>query len=343
VTLLVVYAVLAVGVSFLCSLLEACLLSVPAGYVRSLADRRVPFSLVLLRMKEGIDRPLAAILTLNTVSHTVGAAGVGAQAAVVFGSAAVGLASAVMTVLILVVSEIIPKTLGAVHAKRLAIPAALVIRVMIWVSLPAIVPLEWVNRLVGSGREREVLGRGELLATIRMGRAAGVLRRSEFAIGENLLRFSVVRLSEVLTPRTVVFALSASSTVGEVMSEHYPLRFARMPVLGEGWEDVKGYVSRYGIERAHARGREGVRLGELAERMPVLPEQGTARRAMETLLAERKQIALVVDEHGATAGIVTMEDLVETLLGDEIVDETDSVADMQALARRRAGSGGAGG
>ena len=334
-TLLVLYAVLAVGVSFLCSLLEACLLSVPHGYVRSLADRGAPFGGVLLGMKEQIDRPLAAILTLNTVSHTVGAAGVGAQAAVVFGSAWVGLASAVMTVLILVLSEIIPKTLGALHAKRIAVPAAVTIRLMILVSLPVIVPLEWLNRRLGAGGEREGMSRSELVATIRMGRASGALDSSEAAIGVNLLRLSNTRLSEVLTPRTVVFALPGSMTVGEVMRGHYPLRFGRIPVYGGSLDEVGGYVSRYAIEAADSEGRGGETLSSLAEDLPVLPEVGTVRRAIETLLSSGRQIALVVDEHGGTAGVVTMEDLVETLLGDEIVDETDAVADMRALARER--------
>ncbi|MFQ5592475.1 MAG: CNNM domain-containing protein, partial [Phycisphaerae bacterium] len=195
--LLVTFGLLAVAVSFLCSLLEACLLSLPRSYVEVLRERGTRAGAILSEMRSSIDRPLAAILTLNTIAHTVGAVGVGAQAAVVFGNKAVGVASAIMTLLVLVVSEIIPKTLGAVHAKSLALPAAMTIRLMIIVCLPLIVLLEWVNRVIAYQRHEERLSRAELLATIRLGQASGAIGRREYQIASNLIALSTIRLREV--------------------------------------------------------------------------------------------------------------------------------------------------
>lgn len=334
-TLLITYAALAIMVSFLCSLMEACLLSIPRSYVESLVEAGSPGGAALAGMKDNIDRPLAAILTLNTIAHTVGAVGVGAQAAVVFGSAAVGVASAVMTLLVLVVSEIIPKTMGAVYARQLAAPAALTIRLMILISLPLIVPLEWVNRLFGYRRGQERLSRAELLSTIRLGEASGALQQREFRVVKNLMALSDLRVEEVLTPRTVVFSLPREMTVDQAWREHYPLRFARIPVYSGDPEEVTGYVLRFAIHRAHAEGRGDTTLEQLSEPIMVFPEMATVARALEKMIEQKRHIALVVDEFGGMSGIVTLEDLLESLLGEEIVDETDTVADMQELARRR--------
>jgi len=336
-TALVLYALLALGVSFFCSLLEAGVLSLPRSYVQSMVDRGTATGAALLAMKDNIDRPLAAILTLNTIAHTVGAAGVGAQAAIVFGDAAVGLASAIMTLLILVVSEIIPKTLGAVHAKGLAPVTTVSVRVMTIVTLPLLIPLEWINRMIGYERGQEQLSRAELLSTLGLGHESGAMRAREYQIASNLIALSSIRLEEVMTPRTVVFALPREMTVAEVVERHHPLRFARIPVYEGSPDECRAYVPRFLIDRARAEGREGEPLWKLARELPILPEQATVHDALERFIKEKHNIALVVDEHGGMAGIVTLEDLLETLLGEEIVDETDAVADMRKLARGRRG------
>ena len=339
-TALFLYAALALGVSFLCSLLEAGLLSLPRGYVQTMVDRGAPAGPALLKMKENIDRPLAGILTLNTVAHTVGAAGVGAQAAVVFGDAAVGFASAGMTVLILVVSEIIPKTLGAVHARPLAPFTAAMTRVTTILAMPALVPLEWLNRLIGYERDQERLSRGELVSTLHLGQRSGAMEAHEYQIVSNLVSLSSVQLKDVMTPRTVVFSLPERMTVAEASSSHRPFRFDRIP-LHEGRADVvRRYVPRFAIESALASGEGETRLGEIALEMPVLPEQASVLDAMRRSLGTRQQIALVVDEYGGMVGVVTLEDLLETLLGEEIVDESDEVSDMQHLAKRQHRPGG---
>lgn len=334
-TLLILYAVLAIVISFLCSLMEACLLSIPRSYIETLVEKGSSAGAILAGMKDNIDRPLAAILTLNTIAHTVGAVGVGAQAAVVFGSAAVGVASAVMTLLVLVVSEIIPKTLGAVYAKRLAVPAALIIRLMILIGIPLIVPLERINRLIGYRRGQERLSRTELLSTIRLGQASGALQQREYRVVSNLMALSDIRLEEVLTPRTVVFSLPREMTVEQAWNEHYPIRFARIPVYAGKAEEVTGYVPRFAIHQAQAEGRGDSTLEQISEPILVFPEMATVGQALEKMMEQKRHIALVVDEYGGMSGIVSLEDLLESLLGQEIVDETDTIADMQELARRR--------
>jgi len=336
-TLLISYGLLAVGVSFLCSMLEAALLSLQVSYVKVLEEKGSRVGRVLLEMKTDISRPLAAILTLNTIAHTVGATGVGAQAAVVFGSRAVGIASAVMTLLILVVSEIIPKTLGAVHAKRLAGLTAYATRAMIFLCWPIIVALEWVNRLLGARREAQRMSRAELAATLRLGQQGGALRKREYRVVANLLALSEVKLSGILTPRTVLFALPEERTVAEVRAAHAPFRFARIPVYRETPDTVTGYVARFDIGLAATEGEGERTLGSLARPIRAFPEQASVADTLESMLEKREHIALVVDEYGGTAGIVTLEDLLEELLGQEIVDETDAAVDMQAMAKGETG------
>lgn len=335
-TLLIFYACLAIGVSFLCSLLEASLLSLPRSQVESLIAQGSTAGRRMKTLKDNIDRPLAAILTLNTIAHTVGAAGVGAQAAIVFGDTAVGIASGVMTLAILVLSEIIPKTLGAVHAVRLVGVTAYTIHAMIVLCIWIIIPLEWINRLIGYQRARDQISRLEVLATVRLGREGGAVGDREHRVVTNLLALSTVRISDILTPRTVLIALPASQSIAEAAEADPPLRFSRIPIFRDSLEQVVGYVTRYDILKAAADGRGGEPLASLKRRITILPELASAADALAQLLDRNEHIAMVVDEHGGLEGIVTLEDVLETLLGQEIVDETDPAADMQRLARRLA-------
>ena len=338
-TLLILYGCLAIGVSFLCSVLEASLLSLPRSHVHALVEQGSPAARLLDRMKKNIDRPLAAILTLNTIAHTVGAAGVGAQAAVVFGDMAVGVASALMTLAILVFSEIIPKTIGAVHARRLTGVTAYTTQAMIYLCLPLILVLERINRLIGYQRHKDRITRSEVLATIRLGHEGGSLREREHRVVSNVLALAEIRLAEVLTPRTVLFTLPAELTVADALAQHEPLRYARIPLHTGSPEQITTYVARFDLHRAAAEGRGAESLAAVAKPLPAFPEQASVADALEHLLHRHQLIALVVDEYGGTEGIVTLEDLLETLLGREIVDETDIAVDLRALARRRAQAG----
>ena len=331
--LLVLYLLLALGVSFLCSLTESGLLSLSHARVAVLAKAGRSSGRILERMKENIERPLAAILTLNTVAHTIGAAGVGAEAYVIFGSEWVAVTSVVLTVLILVFSEIIPKTLGVVYAGQLAPFTAYTITGMIYLSYPLVVVFQALSRMLGRGHEQK-LTREEFALIAELGQTEGALHEKEYRIIRNLLRLRKVRVCDVMTPRTVVFMLQKDQTVRQVLDQHRPLRFSRVPIYGEGPDDIAGLVLRHALSSALQDGRGTCALAELAGPVHAVPESAHLDLVLDEFMRRREHLFLAVDEHGGTAGIVTLEDAIETLLGTEIVDETDPVVDMRELAGR---------
>jgi len=333
--LLIFYVTLALAVSFLCSIMEAVLLSVTPSYVTMLKQRGARLAGRLARLKEDIDRPLAAILSMNTIAHTVGATGAGAQATAVFGSAYVGVISAVLTLLILVLSEIIPKTLGAVYWKALTPPVVRTLGVIIWLMWPLVKLSQAITGLLAAGRKQDRISKEELEAMAELARDEGVFKEKESSILKNLLRFGSLRAQDVMTPRTVVFALPEADSVGETIRAHENLRFSRIPVYSSDRDDVTGYVLKDELLLRAAQGKTSLSLRELRRRMIVVPETSPLPRLFEQMLEQTEHIVLVVDEYGGMAGVVSMEDVVETLLGLEIVDEADSVRDMRLLAREQ--------
>jgi CBS domain containing-hemolysin-like protein len=333
--LLIFYVILALGVSFLCSVMEAVLLSVTPPFVAKLKLDRPRLGAALEKLKKDVDRPLAAILSLNTIAHTVGAAGAGAQGAVVFGEAYLGVISGVLTLLILVLSEIIPKTLGAVYWRRLS---GFVVRLLVptmWLMWPLVKMSQGLTRLLARGKRPKLVSREELTALAKLGAREGVVEHGESHILENLLRLHTVLARDVMTPRTVVFALPEDGTVAAAVAAHPEVRFSRIPVFGQDRDDVTGFVLKSDILLAAAQGRGETRLAELRRPLIAVPGDLPLSQLFERLVNDRLHVALVVDEFGGTAGLVTMEDVVETLLGLEIVDELDGVEDMQELARRQ--------
>ncbi|BAM05361.1 hypothetical protein PSMK_32020 [Phycisphaera mikurensis NBRC 102666] len=327
-----VYLGLAVGVSFLCSLLEAGLLSVSAGYVGSLEAEGSKTGERLARMKQSIDRPLAAILTLNTIAHTVGAAGVGAQSLKIFGSEWVAATSAIVTLLILVFSEIIPKSLGAANANRLAPFTASVVSFLTWSMFLIITPLQWISSLFGGGH-KEALSRAEVASMAEIGLADGALKPEESRVIQNLISLSEVLVSDIMTPRTVAFALADTTTVAQAVEEKGPLRFSRIPVFKEDMDHCLGLVTRSEILHAHAEGKLDTPLAELVSPISRVSHELDVSTLLRRLITGNEHLMLVTDEFGSTDGLVSLEDCLETLLGTEIVDETDGHADMRELAR----------
>ncbi len=335
-TFLLVYLFVALGISFLCSLLEASLLSVPRSHVAVMVERGSRAGERLQRMKDDVDRPLAAILTLNTFAHTLGAAGVGAQAAILWGEVWVGVVSFVVTILILILSEIIPKTLGAVHAKRLAGFTAWTVQGMIWVLYPVVVVCDWISKLLsGSHHAAPLISRDEVRSLARLAQEEGAIDQNEARVMRNLIALRDATVQQVMTPRTVMATFRADQTVREV-TDGEPPRFARVPVIGESLDDIKGLVHRHDLFKARGDGRGDVTLGELARPFHIVPAVAKLPAILDGFIRRREHLFLVVDEYGGTAGIVTLEDVVETLLGVEIMDETDAVEDMQKLARKLA-------
>lgn len=332
--LLIFYLALALGVSFLCSLVEAALLSVPlshGAYLTSKGHRAGP---ALERMKKHIDRPLAAILTLNTISHTVGAAGVGAQAQAVFGDAWVAFVSAVLTLLILVLSEIIPKTLGATYARPLASATVRTVAIMTWLTYPIVVLLDVLSKMLRGAGHNGGMTREQLAIVAELARAEGALEQREAALVRNALELRDIRTHEVMTPRTVVFTVQETATADEIARETGFGRFSRIPILAG--EVPMGLVHRYDIYEALRAGRRDQPIGEIARPLKAVPEGARLTDVMEQFGETGQHLFQVVDEYGAFEGVITLEDVLESMLGHEIVDETDYVRDMRELATSRA-------
>lgn len=333
--LLLFYMGIALGVSFVCSVMEATLLSVTPSYVGALTHKGHAAGARLERLKADVDKPLSAILTLNTIAHTAGAIGVGAQAESVFGSAWVGALSVVMTLLILVVSEIIPKTIGAAYWRTLA---PLVSRLLVWLVV-GLLPFVWlsqrITRLVSRDRPIDAVSRDELRAMAALGAKQGIFAKGESAILQNLLRLGRLKAEDIMTPRTVLYALPDGETVGGAFPRVQQTPFSRIPVYLETLDNVTGYVLRDDVLLHAARDEMSRPLADLRRPIKAVPASQPLPSLFDDLLRGRAQIAIVIDEFGGTAGVVTLEDLIETLLGLEIVDEIDRVDDMQELARER--------
>ena len=334
-TLLTVYFLVAVVTSFCCSISEAVLLSISRPYVSLLKQQGKKAGLVLDVLIADIRKPLAAILTLNTIANTVGAAGVGAQAAAVFGSGAVGVASAILTLVILVCSEIIPKTLGAHYWRVLAPPVSYWLRFLVLALWPFVKMSEYLTRGMTDGPTLDGFSRQEFVAMADLSAEQGELGQDESAVVKNLLALRQNPVDVAMTPRTVVFSLPDSTTVEEFFHRHEQKPFSRIPIYSGDQDNITGFVLRSDLLLAQARGNYSKKLENYRRDMPSVPQNITLSRAFEECQRERAHMLLVVDEYGDMKGILTLEDIIETLLGLEIVDETDHSIDMQALARRK--------
>jgi CBS domain containing-hemolysin-like protein len=331
--LLITFVLVALVFSFLCSIAEAVLLSVTAPYVALLEKRGKPSGPLLRSLKSGISKPLSAILTLNTIAHTIGAAGAGAQVAIVFGNAYLGAASVVLTLLILIFSEIIPKTLGAHYWRRLAPATAYGLKFLVWALYPFVVLSEKITGRMADGPTLNGFSRQEFAAMAELSAEEGQLAERESEVLKNLLLLRETRVTDAMTPRPVVFSLPESATVGAFFGGHESVRFSRIPLFRDDPDQLDGFVLRGDLLLAHAKGQVDTPLAAFKRPMPVLPESLTLAQAFNQVLRVRAHIVQIVDEYGCLAGILTLEDIIETLLGLEIVDEGDQAVDMQEHAR----------
>ena len=334
-TALFVYFGLALGVSFVCSILEAGLLSLTPSHIAKLEQDRPKVGRRLRDLKAHIDRPLAAILSLNTIANTAGAAGVGAEAQRIWGSQALAIASAVLTFAILVFSEILPKTLGAMYWKRLTGFMSAVLPAMILVLLPLVWLSDAITRSLKRGRSSLKLSREEFAALARVGVEQGLFDESEVRILRNLFRFGSLLTRDIMTPRTVMFSLEENVSVRDAIAERGSMIFSRIPIWKDSPDQVTGYILKDQLLLRAARDELDVPINSFAREALIVPDTIPVPALFEKLLDNREHIALVVDEYGGTDGVVTMEDVLETLIGLEIVDEMDSVQDMRAMARAK--------
>lgn len=330
--LLTVFLFTALFFSFLCSILEAMLLSVTPSYAVALEQKGTKVGTRLGRLKQDIDRPLAAILSLNTIAHTVGAAGVGAQATKLFGDASAGVVSGILTLLILVFSEIIPKTVGALYWRQLVPVGTYVLQWLIWGLYPFVILSQKITQILTRGRDASMVSRDEFHALADMGLKEGVFLEIESHILQNLMRFGSLSAQDIMTPRSVVLSRPEDMTVAELLDCHSP--FSRIPLHRADGESLQQYVLNSDILLAAARGQTDEKLIRFARSILIVPETLFLPRLFDRLLERKQLIAATVDEYGRTSGIVTMEDLLETIVGVEVVDETDETTDMQQFARQ---------
>jgi CBS domain containing-hemolysin-like protein len=333
--LLVFYFLLAVGISFLCSILESVLLSINMPFV-SVLEREKPKTGALLRdHKENINKSIASILILNTVANTLGAAAVGAQAENVYGGEAVFYVSAILTFAILFFSEIIPKTIGAVYWKQLAPTAGYIIRFFIWITYPIILLTLFVTDRIKKDTDRSGLSKEELLESTLISEDEGVLREQESEVIENILQLDRIKVGEILTPRTVIYALDGSRTLRDIIDNEGAIyKFSRIPVYDGTIENITGLVMTKKIFK-HAHKDDSQTLADIQKNIFKISENIPVSKALDLFIKRKDHMFLVLDSYDQTEGIVTLEDCVETILGVEIVDESDSDVDMREVAKQK--------
>ncbi len=331
--LLVLYVGAALSISFLASLLEATLLSVRISELEPRAKAGNRGAALLLDLKQHrVDDAISAILTMNTIAQTLGAALAGAQAARVFGSARVGIFSGALTLLVLVCTEIIPKTLGTVYAPQLVGIVGRIIQALTWILAPILYGTRFITRLIAPGGTPPI-SRGELSVLVGMAAREGAIRLQESQVFENVLELEKIKVEDVMTPRTVVIMLPATSTLGELVDDTETSSVSRIPIFSEHRDRVIGYCVQREALLAAARGSNpATPLSEFKRDVTFIPESATLARALRHFLEQGEHLAMAVDEFGGVSGLVTLEDLVETILGVEIVDESDRVADLRHLA-----------
>jgi len=334
--LLIIFFLLSVGVSFLCSVLESVLLSINMSYVAVLEKERPKVGNLVRIQKENINKSLAGILILNTIANTLGAAAVGAQAANVFGNDAVVIVSFVLTFAILFFSEIIPKTIGALYWKNLAPAAAQFIRIFIWLTYPIIlITLAVTDKIRNGQADPHSLTKEELLESMLQSEDEGVIDEKESDFIENILNLNNIKVGEILTPRSVVFAIDETMSIKEVIETKAAIfKFSRIPIYKNSIEEVTGLVLTKKIFK-QALLDDSVTIASIKKDIFPINENIPVSKALDLLIAKKDHMFLVVDNYGQTEGIITLEDCVETILGVEIMDESDTTEDMRELAKRK--------
>ncbi len=339
---LIFFFLLSILVSFFCSLWEAVLLSITPSYISRMQHDKPSLGHVLNKMKDDIDKPLSAILTLNTVAHTVGALGVGVQAGKLFGETRIdflfihitfeSLIAGGMTLAILILSEIIPKTIGANLWKQFAPFTVRSLRVLLFVLAPFVWMSKGITRMLKTEKGRSVLSRADFAAMADAGLKSGAIDREEKSIIQNLLRLENLKVRDIMTPRSVITMIDEEQTLSEVYEEFNPMVFSRIPVYHEHPDNITGLILKDNILENLAQDKHSVMAKEIKRSILFVEDSFTVAKLMDTLILNREHLAVVTDDFGSVVGLVTMEDLFETLLGLEIVDESDKVEDLQKLA-----------
>ena len=335
--LVIFYLLSALALSFLCSILEAVLLSTPMSYISMKVGEGNKTAVLLQKYKSNVDRPVGAILSLNTIAHTIGSAGVGAESVRIFGEEYFGIISAILTLLILVLSEIIPKTVGATYWRTLALPSAKVISGMIALTYPLVLLSEVITKVFTRKNPPQSVSREEVSAMVDVGANEGVFKEAESRIIKSCIRLSTFRAKEVMTPAIVVESARESMTIREFYDAQ-DWNFSRIPVYGKSREYITGYVLKDEVLENLSEDKFDLKLSDLARPVLTFGEDESVFRIWEKMLEKREHISVIVDEYFCLRGVLSMEDVIETMTGTEIVDEQDIAVDMQQLAREKSGN-----
>lgn len=338
----------ALCVSFLCSILEATLMSTPVSYLTLLESelqetgpgqgkkvKKAAAIRLFKSYKQDSSRPLAAILSLNTIANTIGAAGVGRQVTEVFGSGWFGLVSALTTILILVFSEIIPKTIGTAHWKSLTVFCARTVRVLIIVLFPIVISVEFLQKLISSKTSDNSVSREEVGAIADVAEESGELEEDENEIIQNLINIDELTAKQAMTPRVVAATAPESMSIRKFYKDKRYIHHSRIPVYSDNQDYITGYILRIDALQLMADDKYDLTLGQIRRDVESYPEDTPIEKIWDDMLAKKEQMSIIIDEYGSFRGLITMEDVIETILGDEIVDERDTIVDMQQLAKEK--------
>jgi CBS domain containing-hemolysin-like protein len=315
--------------------MESVLLATSDSFLFVKAENGHKSASSLIKLRRKIEIQLSAILSLNTIAHTIGAAGVGAQATKIFGEVYFGIISIILTLLILVFSEIIPKTIGAKYWRELALFSGAIIRGMVFITYPLVVMTGYITKLISGNTDVLSTSREEISAMASIGTREGIIEEKENKIIQNLIRLKDIKVKEIMTPRVVVATANAVMSLGEFLIQKDLLYYSRLPIYKDNHENIIGYVFRHEVFERLAEKETGLKLQDICREIVIANEFQTIMSLWEVLLEKKEHIALIVDEYGGMAGIVTLEDIIESILGLEIVDERDKIVDMQQFARRR--------
>ena len=322
------------SLSFLCSVLEAVLLSTPMSYISMRENQGSKTATLMKQYKNNVDRPVGAILSLNTIAHTIGSAGVGAESIKIFGEQYFGLISAILTLLILVLSEIIPKTIGASYWRSLAMPSTRIIRVLILITYPLVLLSELITKVFTPRGNQDSMSREEVSAMVDVGTTEGIFRESESKLIKSCIALSGVKARQIMTPSIVVESACQDLTVKDFQAKQ-SWSFSRIPVYAGDKDYITGYVLKDAVLKLLSEDQFHVKLSDLKRPILTFREEESVFQIWEKMLEKREHISVIIDEYGGLRGLVTMEDIIETMTGVEIVDEDDVAVDMQALAKEK--------
>ena len=333
-SLLLIFLFGAMAISFLCSLLESVLMSTPISYITMKEEEGDRNAILFSKLKDNPDRPLTAILSLNTIANTVGAAGVGQQSSILFGSEWFGVVSAVMTFLILVFSEIVPKTIGTYHWKS-CLWLSRIMKALIVILYPLVWVVEKIRKPIAGDEPDTTISREEVSAMANIGEEEGVIDNSENKVIQNIMKLDDIKAYDVMTPRVVAATAPEYMTLRQFYKQEELSHYSRIPVYSDSPEFITGYIMRYDVLANLAEDKFDTRLKAIKRKIAAFHEETTVSDIWESLLKTKDQIALIIDDYGCFQGIITLEDIIETILGMEIIDENDTITDMQQYARER--------